>query len=88
MRWVVIALALVVAGCSGETQRCWGTPNGVNYCTTFVQQHFWTGAVAITDARYTQGISVSNQLATSTGVASTLGGEVFGEVASHVAIAP
>jgi len=87
----VFATSLLLSGCGAETQRCWGSPNGVNYCMSFVQQHFWTAAVAITDARYpdgARGLSISNQLAPSTGIASTLGGEVFGDVASHIAVAP
>ncbi len=96
MRAIVMAsiAMLVLAGCgSGVTSKCWGDPMGVNFCTHFVQQHFWTGAVAITDARYPvagpdSGLSVSDQLSTSTGIASTLGGSIAGEVAQHVVVAP
>ncbi len=79
-------------GCSAAvTSRCWGDSMGVNFCTHFVQQHFWTGAVAITDARYparSDGLSISDQLSTTTGIASTLGGSIVGEVAQHVVVAP
>ena len=91
---VMLALAMAAAGCgSGVTSRCWGDPMGVNFCTHFVQQHFWTGTVAITDATYPAadragGLSISDQLSTTTGIASTLGGSIAGEVAQHIVVAP
>ncbi len=92
---VMAAIALLLAaGCgSGVTEKCWGDPMGVNYCTIFVQQHFWTGTVAITDAKYPapgpiSGTQISGQLSTSTGIVSTVGGSVAGEVAQHVVVAP
>jgi hypothetical protein len=86
--------AFCAAGCgSGVTQKCWGDPMGDNFCTAFVQQHFYTGGVAITVAKYPapgplSGLQISGQLSTSTGLASTLGGSVAGEIAQHVVIAP
>jgi len=56
-----------------------------------VQQHFWTGAVAVTDARYpvpASGLAISDQLSTTTGIASALGGSIVGEAAQHVVVAP
>ncbi len=91
---LALSIAVCAAGCgSGVTSKCWGDAMGVNFCTHFVQQHFWTGTVAITDARYPvpgsdSGLSVSDQLSTTTGIASTLGGSIAGEVAQHVVVAP
>ena len=91
---VMLALAIDATGCgSGVTSRCWGDSMGVNFCTHFVQQHFWTGTVAITDASYplpgrAAGLSISDQLSTTTGIASTLGGSIAGEIAQHVVVAP
>ena len=89
---LILALATGAAGCgAGVTSRCWGDAMGVNFCTHFVQQHFWTGAVAITDARYpapASGLSISDQLSTTTGIASALGGSIVGEAAQHVVVAP
>ena len=89
MRLIAIALAVLLAGCGGVTEHCWGDENGVNYCTSFTHERPWTGGVAMTSARPTQpGVQVSDQLSTSTGIVSTLGGSMLGEAAQHVVIAP
>ena len=86
---LILAVVTALAGCGPVTEHCWGDKNGVNYCTSFTHERPWTGGVAMTSARPTQpGVQVSDQLSTSTGIVSTLGGSMLGEAAQHVVIAP
>lgn len=83
-----LLFSILCSGCANSSGKCWADQNKVAYCTSFVQQHFWTGAVAMTSYNKPPDVAVSDQLATSTGIASTLGGSVLGEVAQHVVVAP
>ncbi|MGB3551697.1 MAG: hypothetical protein WA993_13470 [Candidatus Binatus sp.] len=91
---ILMALAIAAAGCgSGVAQKCWGDPMGDNFCTEFVQQHLWTGGVAITVAKYpvpgpVSGLQISGEVSTSTGIASSVGGSIAGEAAQHVVVVP
>ena len=76
--------------CGGMRQRSragiLGDPMGDNFCTEFVQQHLWTGGVAITVAKYpvpgpVSGLQISGEVSTSTGIASSVGGSIAGEAA-------